>query len=133
MNDTAKLLVADDSAVFREALIHELSDQQANIVTADSGARALELARETRPDVILLDVLMPGMDGLEVCKALRESEPTRNAVIILISAKDEFADKLKGFQAGADDYLTKPVNFRMLSARVRRYIDGLHGTAAAHA
>jgi|SRR6185295_1664595 len=129
--DNMKLLVADDSPVFREAVIQGLSGQSANIVTAVNGTQALELAQETRPDVILLDVLMPGMDGFEVCKALRQNETTRNAVIIILSSKDQFSDKLRGYEAGADDYLTKPVNFRLLSARVQRYLEGLQAKSPA--
>lgn len=123
-----KLLVADDSAVFREALIQGLQNPKANILAAENGPKALELAREARPDVILLDVVMPGMDGFEVCRALRENESTRNAVIIMLSSKDQFSDKIKGFEAGADDYLTKPVNIGLLSARVRRYFEGLEAS-----
>ena len=110
-----KILLVDDD----ETLLELVADQMRAVgyvpVTAKGGIEGLQLATETAPDLVVLDVMMPGMDGWEVCRRLRE----RSSVpIIMLTAKGEEIDKLRGFHLGVDDYVTKPFSFAELVARV---------------
>ena len=120
-----KILVVDDEKTLVKGMKFNLENEGYEVECAYDGASALELAREGRFDLILLDVMMPEMDGLEACMKIREFS---NVPIIMLTAKSEDADKLMGFECGADDYLTKPFNILELKARVRAL---LRRTAAA--
>lgn len=111
-----KILVVDDEKTLVKGMKFNLENEGYEVECAYDGASALELAREGRFDLILLDVMMPEMDGLEACMKIREFS---NVPIIMLTAKSEDADKLMGFECGADDYLTKPFNILELKARVR--------------
>ena len=102
-----KILVVDDEKTLVKGMKFNLENEGYEVECAYDGASALELAREGRFDLILLDVMMPEMDGLEACMKIREFS---NVPIIMLTAKSEDADKLMGFECGADDYLTKPFN-----------------------
>jgi two-component system KDP operon response regulator KdpE len=110
------VLVVDDEAGILQLIKLEFAAQGFRVVTASNGQEALEKAEEQRPDIILLDILMPGMSGLEVMRKLRE---TSNTPILLVTAKDSDTDKVKGLELGADDYIVKPFNPEELSARIR--------------
>ena len=120
-----KILVVDDEKTLVKGMKFNLENEGYEVECAYDGTSALELAREGRFDLILLDVMMPEMDGLEACMKIREFS---NVPIIMLTAKSEDADKLMGFECGADDYLTKPFNILELKARVRAL---LRRTAAA--
>ena len=111
-----KILVVDDEKTLVKGMKFNLENEGYEVECAYDGAAALELAREGRFDLIILDVMMPEMDGLEACMKIREFS---NVPIIMLTAKSEDADKLMGFECGADDYLTKPFNILALKARVR--------------
>ena len=111
-----KILVVDDEKTLVKGMKFNLENEGYEVECAYDGTSALELAREGRFDLILLDVMMPEMDGLEACMKIREFS---NIPIIMLTAKSEEADKLMGFECGADDYLTKPFNILELKARVR--------------
>lgn len=111
-----KILVVDDEKTLVKGMKFNLENEGYEVECAYDGASALELAREGRFDLILLDVMMPEMDGLEACMKIREFS---NVPIIMLTAKSEEADKLMGFECGADDYLTKPFNILELKARIR--------------
>ena len=111
-----KILVVDDEKTLVKGMKFNLENEGYEVECAYDGAAALELAREGRFDLIILDVMMPEMDGLETCMKIREFS---NVPIIMLTAKSEDADKLMGFESGADDYLTKPFNILELKARVR--------------
>ena len=111
-----KILVVDDEKTLVKGMKFNLENEGYEVECAYDGAAALELAREGRFDLIILDVMMPEMDGLEACMKIREFS---NVPIIMLTAKSEDADKLMGFECGADDYLTKPFNILELKARVR--------------
>ena len=102
-----KILVVDDEKTLVKGMKFNLENEGYEVECAYDGTSALELAREGRFDLILLDVMMPEMDGLEACMKIREFS---NVPIIMLTAKSEDADKLMGFECGADDYLTKPFN-----------------------
>ena len=114
-----KVLVVDDVPDNVKLLAYELSDHGYEVVTAHDGPKALRLARETLPDVILLDVMMPGMDGIEVCRRLKADPLLRTIPVVMVSAREREDDVVQGFDAGAQDYITKPFNTRILLARVR--------------
>ena len=111
-----KILVVDDEKTLVKGMKFNLENEGYEVECAYDGAAALDLAREGRFDLIILDVMMPEMDGIEACMKIREFS---NVPIIMLTAKSEDADKLIGFESGADDYLTKPFNILELKARVR--------------
>ena len=111
-----RILVVDDEKTLVKGMKFNLENEGYEVECAYDGAAALGLAREGRFDLIILDVMMPEMDGLEACMKIREFS---NVPIIMLTAKSEDADKLMGFECGADDYLTKPFNILELKARVR--------------
>ncbi|MGH2538779.1 MAG: response regulator [Candidatus Promineifilaceae bacterium] len=112
----AKILVVEDEAALLETLTYNLTRQGYAVAQARDGHRAIERARQERPDLILLDVMLPGVDGFEVCRVLR---PEMNAPILMLTARDEVVDRVVGLEVGADDYLTKPFSMRELLARVK--------------
>ena len=112
----AKILVVDDERLLVKGIRFNLENEGYEVECAYDGAAAVELARDGRFDLLILDVMMPEVDGLEACMRIREFS---NVPIIMLTAKSEDADKLMGFECGADDYLTKPFNILELMARVR--------------
>ena len=111
-----RILVVDDEKTLVKGMKFNLENEGYEVECAYDGAAALDLAREGRFDLIILDVMMPEMDGIEACMKIREFS---NVPIIMLTATSEDADKLMGFESGADDYLTKPFNILELKARVR--------------
>ena len=114
-----KILVVDDEAVLVETIAYNLEQAGYQVTTAADGASALELARRESPDLIILDIMLPEMDGLEVCRQLRRDSGTAATPIIMLTAKGDEIDKVVGLEVGADDYVTKPFGRRELLARVR--------------
>lgn len=113
----SRILVVDDDALNVEMLEEYLSVHY-EIVTASNGSGALNMVEQTSPDLIILDSIMPGLNGFNVCRRLKTDEKTRSIPIIMITAFNEIQDKLKAKEAGADDFISKPTNFSDLSARV---------------
>ncbi|MBQ7345065.1 MAG: response regulator transcription factor [Oscillospiraceae bacterium] len=111
-----KILVVDDEALLVKGIRFNLQNDGYEVVTGANGLEAIELARDPEVALIILDVMMPQMDGLSACSKIRESS---NVPIILLTAKADDIDKLIGFDCGADDYLTKPFNILELKARIR--------------
>lgn len=114
-----KILVVDDEEHIRELIKFNLENNGYKIVTADNGIDALKIAKDSRPQLVLLDLMLPGMDGYDVCKEIRKDINTSSTPIIMITAKGEEFDKVLGLELGADDYLTKPFSVRELLARVK--------------
>ena len=117
-----KILVVDDEAVLVETIAYNLEQAGYQVVTAADGVSALEAARREHPDLIMLDIMLPGMDGLEVCRQLRREDGTATIPIVMLTAKADEIDKVVGLEVGADDYVTKPFGRRELLARVRALI-----------
>lgn len=114
-----KILVVDDEAVLVETIAYNLEQAGYQVITAADGASALEAARREAPDVIILDVMLPEIDGLEVCRQLRKDDSTSTTPILMLTARGDEIDKVVGLEVGADDYVTKPFGRRELLARVR--------------
>jgi len=112
-----KILVVDDEEHIVELIKFNLEKNGYKVITADNGKDALAIAKEQQPDLVLLDLMLPGMDGLEVCKEIRKETNIANMPIIMITAKGEELDKILGLELGADDYITKPFSVRELVAR----------------
>src|SRR4051812_6420558 len=117
MTEGARVLVVDDDPQLREALTRALQLDDYQVSTANNGAQALEAISQSRPDVVVLDVMMPYVGGLDVCRTLRERRD--RLPILVLTARDEVGDRVAGLDAGADDYLTKPFALEELRARLR--------------
>ena len=116
---SARILVVDDMETNRRLLEARLSAEYFEVVEAADGAEAVRRAREDSPDIILLDIMMPGMDGFEACRVLKSDPATKHIPVVMVTALDQREDRIKGLEAGADDFLTKPVDDVALFARVR--------------
>ncbi|MBF0287468.1 MAG: hybrid sensor histidine kinase/response regulator [SAR324 cluster bacterium] len=117
------ILIVDDNPKNIQVLGQMLNEQNYKIVVATNGAEAVKAAQAVQPDLILLDVMMPVMDGFEACKQLKGLETTSNIPVIFLTAKNETDDLVKGFELGAVDYVTKPFNSAELLARVRTHLE----------
>jgi two-component system OmpR family response regulator/two-component system alkaline phosphatase synthesis response regulator PhoP len=113
------VLVVEDETNIRELVSLHLRLEHAVPVEAEDGRTALELARQRRFDLVILDLMLPGLDGLTVCRAIRKDSPNQSTPILMLTARREESDKVLGLDSGADDYLTKPFGVRELMARVR--------------
>jgi phosphoserine phosphatase RsbU/P len=116
------ILVVDDSPTNLQVLVRTLEGTGHRILAAKDGPTALEIARKIQPDLMLLDVMMPGMDGFEVCRVMKAQPDTRNTVVIFLSARGEVADKVSGLELGAIDYITKPIQGEEVLARVAAHL-----------
>ena len=113
---TEKVLVVEDEKVLQETLAYNLKNQGYQVETSGDGKTAIELAKSFHPDVIILDIMLPGIDGFEVCRILRKEMTTP---ILMLTARDDEIDRIVGLEVGADDYLTKPFSMRELMARIK--------------
>ncbi len=110
------ILIVDDEIALQETLAYNLKHQGYMVETVSDGAAALSLARKVHPDLIILDIMLPGMDGFDVCRSLRQES---NTPVLMLTARDNEIDRVVGLEVGADDYLTKPFSMRELIARVK--------------
>ena len=113
------VLVVEDETAQLEVLTYNLEAEGFRVTKADNGDEALLLVDETNPDIILLDWMLPGVSGIEICRRLKASSETRNVPVIMLSARSEEVDKVRGLETGADDYMVKPYSVVELMARVR--------------
>ena len=129
-----KILVVEDEIALQETLVYNLEKQGYQVEVAGDGRSALEKARLFQPDLMILDIMLPEMDGFEVCRVLRQE---MNTLVLMLTARDDEIDRVVGLEVGADDYMTKPFSMRELMARVkallrrlRLYKQGLDDAAA---
>ena len=131
-----KILVVDDEVSLQETLAYNLKKEGYQVEVAGDGLTALEMARNNKPDLVVLDVMLPGMDGFEVCRILRQES---NIPVLMLTARDDEIDRVVGLEVGADDYMAKPFSTRELVARIKallrrvRLIKEEAGTAAQEA
>jgi two-component system, cell cycle response regulator len=119
---TARVLVVDDILANVRLLEAKLTAEYFDVVTAMNGLDALEAIRRTKPDIVLLDVMMPGIDGIEVCKRIKGDPSTQHIPVVMVTALDQPEDRVRGLEAGADDFLTKPVNDISLFCRIKSLV-----------
>lgn len=114
-----KILVVDDEPDILEILSYNLKREGYIVITASNGEEAIKLAKAEKPDLIVLDVMMPGMDGMETCDKIRNIPELSNVIIAFLTARSEDYSQIAGFEAGADDYITKPVKPKLFISRVK--------------
>jgi two-component system, cell cycle response regulator len=119
---TARVLVVDDIVANVRLLEAKLTAEYFEVITAMNGLDALEAIQRTKPDIVLLDIMMPGIDGIEVCKRIKADPATHHVPVVMITALDQPEDRVRGLEAGADDFLTKPVNDIALFCRIKSLV-----------
>lgn len=115
----AKILIVDDEPDILEFLSYNLEKEGYSVFTAPNGKAGLEAARKHKPDLVILDVMMPEMDGIETCKEIRLLPETKNCIVAFLTARGEDYSQIAGFDAGADDYISKPIKPRVFVSRVK--------------
>ena len=119
MTEKQTILIVEDEEDLRDIVIYNLDREGYKTIGVESGEEGLERAIALKPDLVILDLMLPGMNGMDVCRHLKQGDDTKNIPIIMASAKGEEADIVSGLELGADDYVTKPFSPRILLARVR--------------
>ncbi|MCF8462154.1 MAG: response regulator transcription factor [Flavobacteriales bacterium] len=119
MKDNPTILIVDDEEDILEFLEYNLKKEEFNVHVASSGRKAIEIAQKVTPDLIILDVMMPGIDGIETCKELRDIPKLKNTLIAFLTARNEDYSQIAGFDAGADDFINKPIKPRVLISRIK--------------
>ena len=114
-----KIYIVEDEPDIRETLKYNFSNEGFKVFTAPDGEKALSNIKKVLPDVLILDLMLPGVSGLDVCKSIRADDDIRDMSIIMLTAKGEEIDRIIGFELGADDYVTKPFSVRELILRVK--------------
>lgn len=118
-NNSIKILIADDEPDIIEILTYNFEKEGYRVFTAENGKEAIKVAEKNQPHLIILDVMMPEIDGVEACRLLREKPIFKDTIIVFLTARGEEYSEIAGFDAGADDYITKPIRHRTLIARVK--------------
>jgi two-component system phosphate regulon response regulator PhoB len=127
IKDMGRILVVEDERDLQKVLKFNLEQAGYEVIQAFGGEEGLRLARQHRPDMVLLDLMLPDLSGTEVCKALRADAGTRNVPIVMLTARGEEIDRVLGFELGADDYVVKPFSVRELLLRIRAVLKRGHG------
>ncbi|HEV8340872.1 MAG TPA: response regulator [Candidatus Binatia bacterium] len=126
-----KILIVEDEPDIRKLLHYNLTQERFKVLEAEDGEKALKSVRQEKPDLIVLDLMLPGLSGIEVCRVLRERSETSRVPVLMLTAKAGEADRVVGLEMGADDYLTKPFSPRELVARVKAILRRSEPQAAA--
>ncbi len=128
-NTMNKILLVDDEEDILNFLSYNLKKEGYEVFTALNGHDGIDLAKKNKPDLIVLDVMMPEMDGIETCRLIRENESLKNSLIVFLSARSEDYTQIAGFDSGADDYITKPIKPRVFISRIKALLRRTGGTA----
>jgi len=130
-NENYKILIVDDEADMLDFISYNLKTKNFQIFTTDNGAEAIRLAKENIPHLILLDVMMPGMDGIETCEELRKTQALDHTIIAFLTARGEDYSQIAGFEAGGDDYITKPIRPKVLYSRIKALLKRFEKSSVA--
>lgn len=125
-NKDFKILLVDDEPDILEFLSYNIIKEGFEVFTAQNGKEAIEIARKVNPHLIILDVMMPEMDGIETCEILRQDKKFKNTIITFLTARGEDYSQIAGFDAGADDYITKPVKPKVMVSRIKALLKRFH-------
>ncbi|MDF2437370.1 MAG: DNA-binding response regulator [Bacteroidota bacterium] len=131
MNSDHKILLVDDEPDILEFLSYNLKKEGYNVFTANNGKEAIVVAKKENPDLIILDVMMPDMDGIETCREIRELPGLKDVMIAFLTARSEDYSQIAGFEVGADDYINKPIKPRVLISRITALLRRGRGTSAS--
>ncbi len=123
---TIKILLVDDEPDILEIIGYNLSAEGYQIITADNGIKAIKKAKKERPQLIIMDVMMPEMDGIEACEQIRKIPELKHTIIAFLTARGEDYSQMAGFDAGADDYITKPIKPKVLTSKVKALLRRLN-------
>jgi len=118
-----KILIVEDDPSFSRAINHIIQKEGYDVITASNGMAGLRMAKDENPDLLILDVMLPGLDGFEICHQLRQEPLTENLPIIMLSAKGQEIDRTTGLKVGANEYLTKPVDRALLLEKITSLLD----------
>lgn len=119
VSKATRILLVDDEQDILDFLCYNLEKEEFIVDTATNGIDALAIAKKNIPDIILLDVMMPGMDGIETCREMRQIGDLKNVIVAFLTARNEDYSQIAGFEVGADDYITKPIKPRLLISRIK--------------
>lgn len=131
MSTTKKILIADDEPDILEIIQFNLQQEGYEVITAKNGDEAIEKAKKNEPDLIILDIMMPGKNGLEVCNILRMMPAFKETLIVFLTAMSDETTEIKGLETGADDYLSKPISPKILLSKVNALFRRLHKEASS--
>ncbi len=123
-----KILVVEDEIDIKNLIVYALENKGYDLISTDDGEKAIKLVKENKPNIIILDWMLPSVSGLEVCRTIRRDETTQHIPIIMLTAKSTENDKILGLDSGADDYITKPFSTNELFSRVKAILRRVNGT-----
>jgi two-component system alkaline phosphatase synthesis response regulator PhoP len=133
VSDTVKVLIVDDEPDILEFMEYNLKKEGYEVYLAKNGKEAIDLARKERPQLIILDIMMPVMDGIEACRQIREIPELQHTLVTFLTARNEEYSQIAGFDVGADDYISKPIKPRVLTSRIKALLRRLNGVQAPQA
>lgn len=128
-NSHIKILLVDDEPDILEFMEYNLKKEGYNVLLGKNGTEAVAIAKKEKPDLIILDIMMPVMDGIEACRQIRSNPALKNSVITFLTARNEDYSQIAGFDVGADDYISKPIKPRVMMSRIKALLRRLNGNA----
>jgi two-component system, OmpR family, alkaline phosphatase synthesis response regulator PhoP len=131
-NTQIKILLVDDEPDILEFMEYNLKKEGYNVLLGKNGLEAVDIAKKEHPDLIILDIMMPVMDGIEACRILRSTPSLKNSVITFLTARNEDYSQIAGFDVGADDYISKPIKPRVMMSRIKALLRRSNGSAVEH-
>ena len=130
-NNTIKILLADDEPDILEFMEYNLKKEGFQVLLAKNGKEAVDIAKKERPQLVILDIMMPIMDGIEACRHMREIPELQNTIITFLTARNEEYSQIAGFDVGADDYISKPIKPRIMISRIKALLRRVNGVPAS--
>lgn len=131
-NKQIKILLVDDEPDILEFMEYNLKKEGYQVLLGKNGMEAIEIAKKERPDLIILDIMMPVMDGIEACRIIRSNSVMKNTIITFLTARNEDYSQIAGFDAGADDYISKPIKPRVMMSRIKALVRRLDGATSVN-